>query len=447
MPSVRVVLTMIVVVAGCRGAASPAARPAAIDAPAILQDADRLAALDLWPGFDARAVPVALFDGARTWLHGHPSPPDGYQPGGSGGLLVRSGRDTLVWANSSVLMNGVRTATVMPGPATATLAERASVAIHERFHVFQIARHPHWEANEVDLFTYPVADGDLLSLRRQESAALRRALAAGDRGQAACWSRAALDARRRRFSGLPLASANYERRSEWREGLANYVQARSLGFPGNELPAAEFRPDEVRQRTYATGVVLGRLLDRLDPAWRETLERRDSITLDSALSLAVAASPGASCVIPENERAELDRVAHADADALRAGLAAAREAFLARPGLTLVITAGAEPLWPQGFDPLNVRVVSPREVLHTRFVRLGNRSGSIEVAGDSALTVAAGPHPLFNGVRSVTLTGLPGDFGIRVAGDTVALDSGRVRALLRGAVLERSGGRVTVTLR
>ena len=114
-------------------------------------------------------------------------------------------------------------------------------------------------------------------------------------------------------------------------------------------------------------------------------------------------------------------------------MASSREAFLARPGLTLVVTAGAEPLWPQGFDPLNVRVVSPSEVLHTRFVRLGNRSGSIEVVGDSALTVAAGAHPLFNGVRSITLTGLPGDFDIRVAGDTVAVDSGRVRAVLRGA--------------
>ena len=438
---------MIVVTAGCRGAASPAARPAAGDAPAILQEADRLATLDLWPGFEPRAIPVALFDGERTWLFGHPSPPDGYQPGGSSGLLVRSGRDTLVWANSSVMMNGVRTATVMPGSATASLAERASVVIHERFHVYQIARHRHWEANEVDLFTYPVADGALLSLRRQESAALRRALASGDRSQAACWSRAALDARRRRFSRLPPAASSYEQRSEWREGLANYVQARSLGFPGNELPAAEFRPDEVRQRTYSTGVVLGRLLDRLDPSWRETLERRDSMTLDSALSLAVAASPGAACSLPENERAELDRVAHADADALRAGLASSREAFLARPGLTLVVTAGAEPLWPQGFDPLNVRVVSPSEVLHTRFVRLGNRSGSIEVVGDSALTVAAGAHPLFNGVRSITLTGLPGDFDIRVAGDTVAVDSGRVRAVLRGAALERRGGVLAVTLR
>jgi hypothetical protein len=419
----------------------------AVDAPAILQEADRLAALDLWPGFDARAIPVALFDGERTWLYGHPAPPAEYQPGGRAGMLVRSGRDTLVWANSSVMMNGVRAATVMPGAGGAGLAERAAVVIHERFHVYQIARHPHWEANEVDLFTYPVADGDLLSLRRQESAALRRALDAGDRGQVACWSRAALDARRRRFSRLPPAASNYERRSEWREGLANYVQARSLGFPGGELPAAEFRPDEVRQRTYATGVVLGRLLDRLDPSWRELMERRDSVTLDSALGLAVAAAPGAVCSFPAGELAALERTAHADAGALRAGLAAAREAFLARPGLTVVITAGAEPLWPQGFDPLNVRVVSPSEVLHTRFVRLGNRSGSIEVLGDSALTVAAGEHPMFNGVRSITLTGLPAGLAVTAAGDSVAVHHARLRASFRGAALERGAGRLTITLR
>ena len=423
----------------CRAGTPPSTSPAPADAPGVLQEADRLAALDLWPGFDAGSIPVALFDGERTWLYGHPAPPAEYQPVGSGGLLSRPGRDTLVWANSSVMMSGVRTATVMPAAAGASLAERASVVVHERFHVYQIARHPHWEANEVDLFTYPVSDGALLSLRRQESAAFRRALAAADRAQTACWSRAALAARRQRFARLPATAANYERRSEWREGLANYVQARSLGFPGDLLTAAEFRPEEVRQRTYATGVVLGRLLDRLDPSWRETLERRDSITLDSALALATAVDTGPACTLPAPESAELDRVARADADALLARLAANREAFLTRPGLTVVITAGAEPLWPQGFDPLNVQVVTPREVLHTRFVRLGNRAGSIEVIGDTALSVAAGEHPLFHGVRSVTLTGLPAGTAPVMRGDTLTLAHRSIRASFRGASFERSG--------
>jgi len=439
----------LAVLAGCgRTAPAPAISPTAAAAPSVLREADHMAATDLWPGFDGRTIPVALFDGERTWLLAHPAPSPAYQASAENpGLLVRQGRDPLVWANSSVMMGGVRTATVMPGTASASLAERAAVVIHEKFHVYQIARHPHWEANEVDLFTYPVGDGAQLALRRQESAALQRALAARDPGIAACWSRRALDARRQRFARLPAAAVNYERRSEWREGLANYVQARSLGFPGHELPANEFRPEEVRQRTYATGLALGRLLDRLDPPWRETLERRDSIALDSLLGMALTNTTAAACAFTPAELSQLERTAQADADALRARLAANRQAFLARSGLTLVIVAGAEPLWPQGFDPLNVQVVSPREVLHTRFVRLGNRTGSIQVLGDTALTAAAGEHPLFNGIRTITLTGLPGETTVAMRGDSLILTTRTVQAAFRNPSVEQLGSTLTVTLR
>ncbi len=46
-------------------------------------------------------------------------------------------------------------------------------------------------------------------------------------------------------------------------------------------------------------------------------------------------------------------------------------AFLGRPGWKLEI-ASAQPLWPQGFDPLNVTLVARGEILHRRWVKLGN---------------------------------------------------------------------------
>lgn len=235
--------------AGCHRRAPASINLPRVDAPRVFAEADRMGGRDLWPGFDARGIPVALFDGDRTWLYGHPSPPAAYQPDlGHIGLWSRPGRDSLVWANSSAMLGGVRTATVMPGVAGASISDRASTIVHERFHVFQIARHPHWVANEVDLFGYPVSDGTLLARRRLESLALRRALAAVTLEATTCWSRTALDERRLRFARLPSSAVAYERGNEWREGLANYVQARAAGFPARRCP-----PRNTERRRFASG--------------------------------------------------------------------------------------------------------------------------------------------------------------------------------------------------
>jgi hypothetical protein len=67
-------------------------------------------------------------------------------------------------------------------------------------------------------------------------------------------------------------------------------------------------------------------------------------------------------------------------------------------------------MFPHGFDPLNVPV-QPDEVLHTRWFKLGNDAGTVEVMGRSSLSRAAGDHPLFTGcARSLSLvskTNLP----------------------------------------
>jgi hypothetical protein len=106
----------------------------------------------------------------------------------------------------------------------------------------------------------------------------------------------------------------------------------------------------------------------------------------------------------------------------------ARGGFAAKPGWCVVIDAGkSEPLWPQGFDPLNVERVGAERVLHTRFLRLGNGAGRLEVLNAEALTDGVGPHPLFQGVRRVQLTGLAepqlseaeGKVGVRAPGLTL----------------------------
>jgi hypothetical protein len=452
------VVTALITITGLLGACLPGpgssvqqrADVERSDPVAVMQEADRLAAGDLWPGFDPRAVPVAIYDGERTYLFRHPAPPEGFQPlPDHPNVWTYGGRHPSVTANRSVEVGGVLTATVMPSASNASLRARAALVIHEIFHVFQRQHHPAWSANEVELFAYPVDDAALLALRRSESEALRRAVGSSEIDDAICWTRTAMDVRRERFARLPSGSATYERQSELNEGLPTYVEYRAIGEAGADvLPAEEFAPEAVRQRAYRTGAALALLLDRVFPDWRATLVQNDSASLDSMLTAAVATQPGVArvCALPSEETMRIRTTAAADIETLRDRRGEQRREFLGRAGWRIVISAGATPLFPQGFDPLNVHLLAPDVVLHTRFLKLGNDGSSIEILGRASLTEAAGAHPLFNGVRTLTVTGLAEEPAVAEGSGTVMITGDGVTAEMRGAVVERSGQTITVRI-
>ncbi|HYO77249.1 MAG TPA: hypothetical protein VE010_12355 [Thermoanaerobaculia bacterium] len=384
-------LIPLLVFAGCRPAS-------------LMTSLERIDAHALWPRFDVSAIPLATFDGEKTWLYRHPAPPPEFRRVRDG-VFVREGRDPAITANSTSTIGGVLTATLMPFVAASSPRERAGLVVHELFHAFQQKQHPDWSANEADLFVYPLDDAQNLAAQQLELEALRRALrSSGD--ASACWAAEALQVRRERFARLPPSSAAYERATEINEGLPTYVQPRAAGTPDAAvLPADDFDAGAVRQRAYATGHALARLLDRFSPEWRERLEHGPLTPLDVLLSSALETRRG-TCGFTEEERADAQRRGDDGAAAIRASREARRSEFLQRPGWRLVLEAKHEPLWPQRFDPLNVQVVAAGEVLHTRHVKLGNAASQLEVLDVAALTVAAGEHPLFNGVRAVTISGL-----------------------------------------
>jgi hypothetical protein len=323
------------------------------------------------------------------------------------------------------------------------------VLFHEAFHVFQRERHAAWSANEVELFAYPVDDPELLALQRLEAEALRRALVATERDPAVCWAGTALDLRRARFASLPAGAAAYERGTELNEGLATYVERRATGeLDQAVLPAEEVAPEAVRERGYRTGLALARLLDRFSPTWRTALEQNDSTPLDALLSAALGArAPGTGdCAFTRAGRDSVQAAAARDVSALRTRQAERRRVLLAQPGWRLVIAAPGAPLFPQGFDPLNVHTVERGELLHARFLRLGNEAGMVEVLGRASLTEAAGAHPIFNGVRALTVTGLATEPTVTDTNGVVTVSAHGLRAELRGATVERAGQTVTVRL-
>ena len=428
--------------------APEAGSPAEPDAYAVEAEFERMAARPLWPGFDAAAIPLAIFDGTRTILFRHPSPPPEFAPvEGRSGVFAFPGRHATVTANSSATLGGTPTATALwsAGGGARTPAALAAVMVHEAFHVFEQKQHPSWTADEGQLFVYPSADASNLADARLEIATLRRALLDRSVEGARCRAAAAWEIRRTRRGRLPAEAAAYERGIEMKEGLAAYLEGLAAGMTDASIGGGPFPAEEVRARAYASGPLVARLLDRLAPGWKERLERSEAASLDDLLaSAAPAAEP--SCRPSRRERAASEAEARRDVAALAASRARAREEFLAAPGWSLVVEAAAEPLWPQGFDPLNVRRLGGREVLHTRFVKLGNRAGTIEVFGRSALTEPAGDHPLFQGIRRLTVTGLPGAPPAPSDGRQLAIAVPGLRLLLAGAETEVSGTTFRVRL-
>lgn len=384
----------------------------ATERPAVLDAYERLIDADLWPCFEPAAIPVALHDGTRTWLLRHPRPPEGFARVDDD-LAVFEGRHEVIRANTSTVLDGVALATLMAPPADRTLDEHAAVLVHEAFHVHQHAHHPGWGGDESVLFTYPDADVEALALRRLETEALRRALAARDAGARDGWALAALLARRDRFARLPAPAVAYERGGELSEGLASYVQDRALGgrLP-LELPEHGYAPDALRLRVYDSGLALARLLDAVDPAWRDDFVT-GTLALDEALALRLAR--GVPAAFGAEERATARARAERDVAALRDERAARLVALQQAPRLDLLFTGGAP--MPAAFDPTNVTVLGEGAVHHRRWLVLRGDGLEIEVLDGEALTFGAGEHPLWNGVRRLVVPAGPGTLALERDGE------------------------------
>lgn len=421
--------------------------PRADEVERVLAAYDEAATEIGWPGFDPHAVPIALYDDANTYLVRHPAPPEEFDRlrGVEGGAVANAPLDD-ARANTDVDLGGVRTAVVAFPKEGPGAVETAALAMHEAFHAHQTVRYPAWTANEVDLFTYPVRSAVLLELRRLEGGALRRAVTAPDSVRELCWAQEFLRLRGRRFAHLDDASVAYERHSELREGLARYVEARAAGRSEVALPGDGFPPERVRDRAYATGHALAVLLDRLAPRWKNSLVvAGEEASLDGALASAIGGVRVRSCRASPDESARTRALAFSDSADLVRRDARAREAFEDAAGWRIEIEAADAPLAPERFDPLNVRVLDARHVLHTRWLRVGGANASAEVRERTAMTRGLDGHPLFAGLDRVWVTGLR-EPDVSVSGDTTRIAADGVDVTAVGATLEREGQRIRLRL-
>ncbi len=401
---------------------------------ALVNELDRVSVQTLWPGFDARKTPLELYDGVDTYLFRHPTPPSEFAPApGHPGFLVYPGKHSTMRANTAITLAGHITATFS---FTRADTDNAAILIHECFHVFQALEHPAWTANEAVLFTYPTEDAEALSLGRLEMDALSRALNAQ---RPECWAARVRLLRRERFARIGADAGAYERGTELHEGLAQYVESVAAGR--EEVRFRSFGADQVRDRAYVAGEALARLFDRLKP-----LDWKSKIT--GSLDELLPESDVAACGFTAEEVRAAEAQARADIDKLKRDRAALVQAFDAQPGWRLTIeAANGQPLKLDSFDPMNVTRLSPQLILHKRWLKLHNDSGSLEILNHGSITVAAGEHPLFDGVRRWTAAGLPEPPQVKRDGARVTISSPMLNIAFSNAEFESQGESTTIHLR
>lgn len=400
---------------------------------ALVNEFDRLAVQPLWPGFDARKIPLELYDGVDTYLVRHPTPPSEFTPVAShAGFMVYSGKHSTMRANTAIKLAGQMTATFS---FTRADTGDAAILIHECFHVFQALEHPSWTANEAVLFTYPIEDAEALSLARLEMEALSRALNAQ---RPECWAARVSSLRRERFARIGADASAYERGTELHEGLAQYVEG--IAAARKEVRFKSFGADQVRDRGYVSGEALARLLDRLkDPDWKSKVI--------SSLDELLPERNAADCDFTVAEVRAAQAQARTDIDKLQRDRTALMQAFDAQPGWRLTIeAANGKPLKLDAFDPMNVTRLSGQVILHKRWLKLHNDAGSLEILNHGSITVDAGERPLFDGVRRWTTVGLPEQPQVKREGARVTVSSPLLNITFSNAEFESQGDSMTIHL-
>lgn len=445
-------MMVTVLVAACE---SPDKNPSGEKALAINQTISQIAdQLDLWPGFDPMTVPLAIYTGKATWLFRHPSPPEDFAELIVNGERVfrREGRHPLVTSNTVRKLADSYTATLLAHGefGQASPAALAATALHESFHVHQYTHHPDWVANETVLFIYPDDDPQLLALRRLESIALERAVH-GDEKEVACWTARALEQREMRFADMAAEFMNYERELERLEGLGYYIEYKALGKDQPRISDEALAADEVRLRSARAGAVLAFILDRLQPGWRESLATKDDQYLDQLLTPAVKDADLSVCRFNDAEISAQQKVSRVDVEALAQARLSQFRTFEELAGWRVTILASNEALLLRRFDPMNVERLK-QGLLHVHKLALGNDRGRLDMQAEArgelqALTVSAGDHPLFEGVRELTVGGLSepviqqedGGVSLETPGFTMKFKPARVK-------VDKARSQVTVAL-
>ncbi len=173
------------------GPVADAQQPAAkqvTDISEVMREHAAIAEINLWPGFNIKEIPVAVYDSINTWLFFSDHAPEGFRKADDfDGAFIFEGQYPLVRGNSVVRFGETWTATSVLSNHSRRTNERytpkdlAGIIVHEQFHVFQRTKHPGWRQNDGVLLFYPEETTEALFLRRIEKEAFKKAVLSTDR--------------------------------------------------------------------------------------------------------------------------------------------------------------------------------------------------------------------------------------------------------------------------
>ena len=249
----------------------------------------------IWPGFSLPDRDWAVQDESGVYLVTKTRPPDSFTPRGRWYFRPESLPNFTASYEKNYKLGGLSVVAVR---AKRTVDETITLLYHESFHAFQKT----WGSASADV-DYGVIQG-LLPAHAASIEVERRALrdAIRSNGPVEPLAQEALAVRARRASQVSADFVLAERQAEHDEGLAKYLDARSVALAlgrsaqtviddvGRQLavPMRTFggSPDErlIRTRAYGSGAAMALLLDRLAINWKS---RATSAPLDRLLAEAV----------------------------------------------------------------------------------------------------------------------------------------------------------------
>ena len=307
-----------------------------------------------WPGWGEPKIPILLYNEQYAFLLGYPAAPSGWEtvpgeefegrpcyrkphPDPQAFAVEVDGR----WVASMATREwtAIELARLMRRDLPPVLEQvfpyrlmmrmfdsdwHIAAVSHESFHVYQMEVVPD-RVEEAETHVgkferaYPWDDPRMREAWQAEAAALAEAASAASDEEAAREARRFLDlrAQRRKTTGLSAELVAFERRREWLEGLAKYVELAIWKAGGDEsaryepLPVmardpafhhysgfrrrwqselSQLRKHAAREgegRFYYTGMAQAFVLDRLSPGWKQRAFSPQDIWLEDLLAEAV----------------------------------------------------------------------------------------------------------------------------------------------------------------
>lgn len=361
----------------------------------VMSEHSGIAKESLWPGFNIKKIPVAVYDSINTWLFFSDYAPDGFEPTkGNSDVYIFKGQYPLVRGNSIARFGETWTATSILSNYSRRTNERytpkdmAGIIVHEQFHIFQRTRHQGWRQNDGVLLFYPKETKDALFLRRVEKETFKRAVTASDQKDIVGWASVALDYRKERLEKVSEEYVQYEKELQLTEGLSDYIERVARGL--DPLNASNITngiaPAGVRDLGYWEGRWIAMICDRLNPGWKMNLESNDTLFLEQILGSLLNDYSYRKKNLSKKELSIIKSAVEEDYKEWQLKTAEEVERYGNLSGYHIEINSLSNPLNIRIFEPLEIEILSDGAVFHRVIFSAANERGNIRILNHPCIT-------------------------------------------------------------